>query len=173
MKICRSASFCSWSWCSCVICNRHTKAKSNLSLLSASKNFSAAQPAQIWKAHDGIRTRDLFLTKESEAGNYTSPALPTPTEPRHFSDHLGAGSSSVGVSFRTIFGQCLDEPAGLNERSDSIGRPSAVPCEGSEPVQVRGTKGFLKHCPSFVRKKIGGKIRSSARVSVSAIWGCE
>jgi hypothetical protein len=40
------------------------KAKSDLSLSSASKNFSAAWPAQIWKAHDGIRTRDLFLTKE-------------------------------------------------------------------------------------------------------------
>ena len=42
------------------------KAKLNLSLfsLSASKNFFAAWPAQIWKAHDGIRTRDLFLTKE-------------------------------------------------------------------------------------------------------------
>jgi hypothetical protein len=33
-------------------------------LSSALKNFSAAWPAQIWKAHDGIRTRDLFLTKE-------------------------------------------------------------------------------------------------------------
>ena len=64
MKICRSASSCSWSWCSCVICNRRTKAKSDLSLSSASKNFFAAQPARIWKAHDGIRTRDLFLTKE-------------------------------------------------------------------------------------------------------------
>src|SRR5208282_3540222 len=42
------------------------KAKLNLSLfsLSASKNFFAGWPAQIWKAHDGIRTRDLFLTKE-------------------------------------------------------------------------------------------------------------
>ena len=26
--------------------------------------FAAHAAAQIWKAHDGIRTRDLFLTKE-------------------------------------------------------------------------------------------------------------
>ncbi len=32
--------------------------------MSASINFFAGWPAQIWKAHDGIRTRDLFLTKE-------------------------------------------------------------------------------------------------------------
>ena len=38
------------------------KVKSNLSLSYASHH--AARGRQIWKAHDGIRTRDLFLTKE-------------------------------------------------------------------------------------------------------------
>jgi hypothetical protein len=42
------------------------KAKSNLSFSSASKNSRAIQllNCATWKAHDGIRTRDLFLTKE-------------------------------------------------------------------------------------------------------------
>jgi len=223
--------------------------------------FAAHAAAQIWKAHDGIRTRDLFLTKESEAWNYTNPDLSTPTESRHFCNHPGAGPSTVGVSFRIVLGQypgdqdgdgrdliCLllglflflillmairmnppraregiysdsnihiiiirfDDlatllawvdsrhctrppqivacrssstdhsrsitfaaiaPSALNARSDAVRQSSAVPCEGSEPAQVRETKGFLRRYPSFVRKKFGYQIHSSARVSVSAAWG--